>query len=201
MKNSSFDKKYRFKESKVLEIFAQLLMAACDMKSRNAIHRDIKDKNIFICADKSIRLGDFGAAHIKEETAIGTSTMIGTSETMAPEVRFNKSGREYDTEIDIYSIGVVVFQLLYLVNYHDCLNKKLDPIEFDKRTDMSQDLYDILKLMLNKKHNRIDLQSILKYQIIQDAVNKVARKYFFEEDGKTFKKRLTYKFEKDLEDL
>lgn len=74
----------------------------------NIIHRDIKPANIFISATGDYKLGDFGVARVAD-TASGASTRIGTVNYMAPEVFHGKS---YTRSVDIYSLGLVLYQLL-----------------------------------------------------------------------------------------
>ena len=74
----------------------------------NIIHRDIKPANIFLSAAGDYKLGDFGVARVAD-TASGASTRIGTVNYMAPEV-FH--GRNYTRSVDIYSLGLVLYQLL-----------------------------------------------------------------------------------------
>lgn len=70
-------KKVRIKEKKVLEIFVQLLMAVADIHAKNIIHRDIKDKNIFLWGDGRVKLGDYGAAFAMGDSCEIAETIIG----------------------------------------------------------------------------------------------------------------------------
>lgn len=72
------------------------------------IHRDIKPENIFISEFGDYKLGDFGVARMLEETH-GMLSKQGTSLYMAPEVYANKG---YDAGVDIYSLGLVLYQYL-----------------------------------------------------------------------------------------
>ena len=72
------------------------------------IHRDIKPDNIFVSDYGDFKLGDFGIARIAEKTQAGMSRK-GTMNFMAPEVY---RGDEYNHTVDIYSLGVVMYQLL-----------------------------------------------------------------------------------------
>jgi len=77
------------------------------------IHRDIKPANILITASGEPKLTDFGIAKILEvqegQTLTGTGVGIGTPEYMAPE---QGMGHEIDARADIYSLGVVFYELV-----------------------------------------------------------------------------------------
>ena len=74
----------------------------------NIIHRDIKPANIFISDTGDYKLGDFGVARIASAST-GASTRAGTVNYMAPEVF---RGEKYTANVDIYSLGLVMYQLL-----------------------------------------------------------------------------------------
>ena len=71
------------------------------------IHRDIKPQNIFINDLGDFKLGDFGIAKVSDHTTKATKT--GTYSYMAPEVY---TGRAYNAQVDIYSLGLVMYWLL-----------------------------------------------------------------------------------------
>jgi serine/threonine protein kinase len=75
---------------------------------KNIIHRDIKPQNIFISDNGDFKLGDFGIARTIEKTTGGMSKK-GTYKYMAPEVF---RGENYDSTVDIYSLGIVLYSLL-----------------------------------------------------------------------------------------
>ena len=77
-------------------------------QKRNIIHRDIKPENIFISEDGNFKLGDFGIARTIEKTSSGLSKK-GTYTYMAPEVY---KGEDYNSSVDIYSLGIVMYRLL-----------------------------------------------------------------------------------------
>ncbi|MBR1743630.1 MAG: serine/threonine protein kinase, partial [Lachnospiraceae bacterium] len=74
----------------------------------NIIHRDIKPENIFISDVGDFKLGDFGIARELEKTASGLSR-VGTKSYIAPEVY---KGLEYNSTVDIYSLGLVMYRFL-----------------------------------------------------------------------------------------
>lgn len=74
----------------------------------NIVHRDIKPENIFVSANGDYKLGDFGIARTVEKT-MGVLSKKGTYTYMAPEVY---KGEEYGTNIDLYSLGLVLYRFL-----------------------------------------------------------------------------------------
>jgi predicted Ser/Thr protein kinase len=74
------------------------------------IHRDIKPDNIMADEGGSFRIMDFGIAHMQEGTQLTvTGTIMGTPEYMSPE---QSSGGAVDERSDIYSLGIVLYELL-----------------------------------------------------------------------------------------
>ena len=80
-------------------------LQAC--RKKGVIHRDIKPANIFISEFGEYKLGDFGISKQLEHTMSG-STRAGTESYMAPEVFY---GKVYDATVDLYSLGIVLYQL------------------------------------------------------------------------------------------
>lgn len=77
-------------------------------ETKKIIHRDIKPDNIFIADSGSFKLGDFGVARQMEKT-MSSLSQKGTYTYMAPEVF---KGDRYDSTVDIYSLGIVLYRLL-----------------------------------------------------------------------------------------
>lgn len=74
----------------------------------NIVHRDIKPENIFISDNGDYKLGDFGIARTLEKTT-GVLSKKGTYVYMAPEIYRDE---EYGSNVDIYSLGIVMYRLL-----------------------------------------------------------------------------------------
>jgi serine/threonine protein kinase/thioredoxin-like negative regulator of GroEL len=74
------------------------------------IHRDLKPGNIMIDRDGNARIMDFGIARsLKAKGITGAGMMIGTPEYMSPE---QAEGKEVEQRSDIYSLGVILFEML-----------------------------------------------------------------------------------------
>ncbi|KAA6368132.1 MAG: putative NEK/NEK1 protein kinase, partial [Streblomastix strix] len=92
----------------VWEILAQMSLALNHLHSKGVLHRDIKPENVFVMADGSVRMGDFGLAKELIDKSYA-QTIVGTKIYSAPEVFTLK---KMDKQSDMYSLGIVVFELL-----------------------------------------------------------------------------------------
>ncbi len=102
-----------FKENKptkraIIKLGIDICKALEICQKYNIVHRDIKPSNIFVSKTGEFKLGDFGVARTLEKTSSGLSKK-GTYTYMAPEVF---KGEEYNSNIDIYSLGIVMYKLL-----------------------------------------------------------------------------------------
>ena len=100
----------QFTIAEVLKIGKDICTALTYCEQRNIIHRDIKPANLFVDKFGDYKVGDFGASK-RMETINPTNTMtgIGTISYMAPEIF---AGRSYNNTVDIYALGLVLYQLL-----------------------------------------------------------------------------------------
>ena len=99
---------HTFTRREVIQLGMDLCRALEICQRYNIIHRDIKPANIFISETEDFKLGDFGVARIASAST-GASTRAGTVNYMAPEVF---RGEKYTSNVDIYSLGLVMYQLL-----------------------------------------------------------------------------------------
>ena len=95
-------------ENEVIQLGLDLSKALEYCRKLNIIHRDIKPENIFVSRFGDFKLGDFGIARELERTMSGCSKK-GTYSYMAPEMY---KGEKYDSGVDIYSLGIVLYKLM-----------------------------------------------------------------------------------------
>jgi eukaryotic-like serine/threonine-protein kinase len=99
----------RFRPADIERIMAQIL-AALDYSHRHGVvHRDIKPANIFLLADGTVKVADFGIAHIESSNLTQVGTVVGTPNYMSPE---QIMGLPVDGRSDIFSTGVILYQFL-----------------------------------------------------------------------------------------
>jgi serine/threonine-protein kinase len=76
---------------------------------RNVVHRDIKPANLMVLKDGTIKIVDFGIARIESENVTLPGQVVGSIHYMSPE---QINGFSVDCRTDIFSTGVVLYQLL-----------------------------------------------------------------------------------------
>src|SRR3972149_6187568 len=103
-------------ESKELSLRKALDLAiqACDglaaAHKKEIIHRDIKSENLMLTKEGQVKIMDFGLAKVKGATKLTKAgSTLGTTAYMSPE---QASGEEIDQRSDIFSFGVVLYELL-----------------------------------------------------------------------------------------
>ncbi|MBC7803753.1 MAG: protein kinase [Candidatus Parcubacteria bacterium] len=93
-----------------LRIFRELMFALGDIHEQGVLHRDLKPQNLMFRADGSLAVLDFGIAkHIDAIDRTGHGEILGTPRYMSPE---QVRGAALDLRTDIYSAGVLLYQML-----------------------------------------------------------------------------------------
>jgi len=100
-----------FCETEALSILLQCGRALRHLHARHIVHRDLKSQNIFLTGDGAVKIGDFGIARVLAHTRAMLLTLIGTPSHLSPEVCDN---RPYGTKADLWSLGVVFYEVLTL---------------------------------------------------------------------------------------
>jgi len=189
-----------------INIASQIAEALRHAHANKIIHRDIKPQNILITEDKLAKVGDFGIARaISEKTITNSDKSIGSVHYFSPE---QARGGYVDNRTDIYSLGVVLFEMvtgrvpfdgetpisvaLKHVNeniskpskYNEKIPKKLEEIIL-KSTNKSQRLrYHNIDEMIEDLKNVFDTNTKMSYIPTKDDIEKEeALRKFFESDG------------------
>jgi len=104
-----FNRGTRFEERDAVSVMVQLLDALDYAHEQGVWHRDVKPANIIIMMNGKLKIADFGIARIDSSSLTQTGAVMGTPGYMAPE---QYAGQAVDWRADIFSAGVVLYQLL-----------------------------------------------------------------------------------------
>ncbi len=97
-------------ENEAIGYIKQTLRALRHAHERGIVHRDIKPQNIMLLDDGTIKVMDFGIAHVSNaETITMTDTAIGSVHYISPE---QARGQQTDEKSDIYSTGVMLYEMV-----------------------------------------------------------------------------------------
>jgi TonB family protein len=103
------DEGTRFKPERVVGLVSQVAAALDYAHSRGVIHRDIKPTNLIVTAADEVKVTDFGIAKLADAEITHAGALLGTPSYMSPE---QAMGEKLDGRSDIFSLGVVAFQML-----------------------------------------------------------------------------------------
>jgi eukaryotic-like serine/threonine-protein kinase len=94
---------------KVLDVVAKIAEALDYAHRANVVHRDIKPANVMLLKNGNIKVTDFGIAKAISSSRTKTGVILGTPNYMSPE---QIMGQKIDSRSDIFSLGVLFFQLI-----------------------------------------------------------------------------------------
>ena len=105
------DRGVRYSLEQSLKMIRDLLSALDYAHKQGIVHRDIKPANLLLEASGRVKLTDFGVARIQDsgEATRTQGSMVGTLKYMSPE---QVQGQKIDSRADLFSVGVVLYQLL-----------------------------------------------------------------------------------------
>eukprot|EP01094_Clydonella_sp_ATCC50884_P021778 TRINITY_DN4878_c0_g1_i1.p1 TRINITY_DN4878_c0_g1~~TRINITY_DN4878_c0_g1_i1.p1 ORF type:complete len:628 (+),score=185.30 TRINITY_DN4878_c0_g1_i1:187-2070(+) len=101
----------RLAVEEAMRVFAQLVLACEYMHDRGVIHRDLKPDNIFLDERHNVRVGDFGLSVLYNRDHPSLTARAGTLHYASPETFLGS--KIYGTELDVWSIGVVLYVMLH----------------------------------------------------------------------------------------
>ena len=181
-KQKTFGEKY-FSEEKILQYFYQICRGLQYIHSKNIIHRDIKSQNIFLMKNGKIKIGDFGIAKALTNSKNNASTVIGTPYYFSPEII---NGELYNYKTDIWSLGVVLYEMCCLKLPFESNNiaqlsikimkGKYDPIP----NKYSRNMANLIKDMLNLDQKlRPSITEVMQSPLIKNySINKYSNKSY-----------------------
>ncbi len=102
-------KKQRFNVAQVKHVIFNAAMALEHAHENGIFHRDVKPDNIMLTKSGTVKVMDFGIARAVDSTLTKTGSVMGTPAYMSPE---QASGYKIDGRSDIFSLGVILYELL-----------------------------------------------------------------------------------------
>jgi serine/threonine protein kinase/Tfp pilus assembly protein PilF len=160
---------------RILEIAIQACEGLQAAHDKGIIHRDVKPSNILLDVHGRVRIIDFGLAAVRgSEQLTKTESTLGTIGYMSPE---QVQGKEIDHRSDLFSLGVVLFEMVTLQNPFRRENEaasinavlQYSPHPLNRySTDASHQLQSVVSKALEKKQE-------LRYQSASDLANDLRR--------------------------
>ena len=147
-----------FDYNKRILIFKSIINGLDYLHSNNIIHRDLKPSNILFDSNNNIKISDFGMSikkHSNTKDTFTGSDIFGTYLYCAPEILKDNS---YSYKSDIYSIGIILFELLN--QFNTIMEKTLE-------INNIKDTY----LFTNDFSNTYKLESIFISKLLKDRIN------------------------------
>jgi len=102
-------RKVQFSYKIIASIISQICKGLQYAHDQGIVHRDIKPANIMVLSDYTVKVMDFGIARVDSSSMTRTGIAMGTPNYIAPELL---QGRQVDRRCDIFSLGVVLYELL-----------------------------------------------------------------------------------------
>jgi serine/threonine protein kinase len=99
----------RLSPEEALPLLGQVAEALDHVHARGIVHRDVKPSNVLVLRDGSVKLTDFGIAHLSRARITTTGELIGSPAFMAPE---QIALGDVEPASDVYALGVLAFQCL-----------------------------------------------------------------------------------------
>jgi len=153
---------------------------------RAFLRRDLKTQNVFVAADGTLRLGDFGVSKVLSCTTALASTAVGTPYYLSPEICENKP---YDHKSDVWSLGCVLYEMLTLTHPFEGASLKLLILKIIRgkyppvSARYGKALRDVLDAMLSKNPaKRPGVNDILKKAPFKDAAKRLLEKKTHEDE-------------------
>jgi serine/threonine protein kinase len=165
---------------KVFRLFEGILDGVIFMHSKKISHGDLKPDNILI-NDADIKITDFGSSRLIEDIFVKTVDGAGTWAYIAPEVVGSK---KRGLNSDIYSLGVILYQLLTGRTPHDNLLQVLHNVPYPRPSELNSSVSPhleevILKALEREPENRFQKVSEFK-EIFHQVIKNESTDYLVE---------------------
>ncbi|URM53143.1 serine/threonine-protein kinase [Mycoplasma sp. SG1] len=150
-----------------LNFFLQILYAVKAIHDNGIIHRDLKPQNIIMNPNGSFKITDFGIAILKDQEHVTkTDNLIGSPFYLAPEIILGINDKKTDPKVDIYSLGIILYEI------------------FVGAPPFAKDA-NVLKIIQNQLTTSIPLVSLINNSI-PSSVDKIILKSTFKDPKKRY---------------
>ncbi len=148
---------------RVIKIIRQVCEGVHAAHQNSVIHRDLKPANIVLIPDDHVKVLDFGVAHFQNSQLTNSGMLLGTINYIAPE---QITGLKVDYRADIFSIGVILYELLTGLNPFLGKNISQTMVKIVNTNppapdNIPKDLRTILDKALHKDRNRRYISAML----------------------------------------
>ena len=164
-------------EASILSLFTQICLALEHIHGKRILHRDVKAQNVFVAADGTVRLGDFGISCALNKTGDMARTIMGTPFSLAPELCL---GHSYDSKSDVWALGCLLYQITTLVhpfssnNMKSLVGKILAGVYEPLPLTFSAPLRDLAASMLARNPSeRPSIRMILQHSLIRQRAERL----------------------------
>ena len=173
-----------------LHFITQIMKGLSHAHSRGIIHRDIKPHNIMVLRDGSVKVADFGIACLSSKQTMSSKETMGSVHYISPE---QAKGEWTDARSDIYSAGVVLYEML------------TNRLPFEGDSPVSIAIQHFSAVPLNPREIKSDIPEALEQICMKAMAPQVKQRYASAEemihDLEEFRKNPEINFDYDLLDL
>lgn len=167
-----------FKFETIIDWFIEILIAIFSLNKNNMMHRDIKSENMLLTEEGICKLSDLGISRIVDEQQ---KTLCGTPYYVSSEIA---SGLDYDYNSDIWSLGIVLYEIITGIKpfdkpnpselYQSIINDDYKPLPADTDPRFAF----LVNFMLRKNpQKRASLDDLLKQDFIFNRMIQLIEKF------------------------
>jgi serine/threonine protein kinase len=159
----------KFSPTQILDWITEIIIGLYSLHKKDIMHRDIKSDNLFLCNNDVVKIGDLGQASNESKC----KSFVGTFFYRAPECQ---DFGEYKKEIDIWSAGVVLYELIMLVRPFEGIEQKevqtrIENIDYKPLPeDTDPKLKKLLEYTLTYQESRATAAQLLSLEFIKARI-------------------------------
>lgn len=173
-----------FKDDQCWEIFLQMLAGLKNLHANKIVHRDIKPLNLLLTDRGMVKIGDFGVGRQMSQKTQFLNSFYGTPLYLSPEL---VEGHPYSYATDIWSLGVVLYEILTLRPPFDgnslsqvtqsVLKGRFAPIPRCRDQDFARAIQWMLQVDAKKRPSAKELYTTFKHKGSHGLTQEVSRQF------------------------